>query len=209
MTDKEKLRLEAMLEIENELANSGKMTVAGVDEAGRGPLIGDVFAAAVILPRGLMIEGLKDSKKLSEKKREALFDVICEKAIAYGIGRATASEIDEINIRQATFLAMKRAVDALSQKPDFVLVDGNASEKLDIPHRCIVKGDSKCMSIAAASIIAKVSRDRYMRELDKKYPGYNLAGHKGYGTAEHIACIREIGPCPEHRKTFLKKILSR
>lgn len=206
MKEAEFERLSKMLEIEEELINKGKTVIAGIDEAGRGPLAGDVFAAAVILPRGYMIEGLNDSKKLSEKKREALFDVITENALSYGIGRATAREIDEINIRQATFLAMRRAVAALNIKPDFALVDGNAMENLGVEFECVVKGDAKCMSIAAASILAKVSRDRYMMALHDRYPEYNFAKHKGYGTREHMDAVLKYGACEEHRKTFLTKI---
>ena len=195
------------LDIENGYRSRGYTAICGIDEAGRGPLCGPVCAAAVILPEGCEIEGLNDSKKLSEKKREALFDVVCETAVAYGIGTASAQEIDEINILQATFLAMRRAVEALSVKPDLALIDGNRKPGLSCDEVTIVKGDAKCMSIAAASILAKVTRDRYMREMDKQYPQYCFAQHKGYGTKLHYEKIAEFGICDLHRRTFLKKIL--
>ena len=185
----------------------GYTAVCGIDEAGRGPLAGPVYAAAVLLPEGLVIEGLNDSKKLSEKKREALFDVICENAVAYGIGFADEKEIDEINILQATYLAMRRAFDNMQQKCDYVLVDGNRMPPMPVPGETIVKGDAKSPSIAAASILAKVSRDRVMLEYAKQYPEYEFEKHKGYGTKAHTAALLEHGPCPIHRKTFLKKIL--
>lgn len=187
--------------------NSGFSVVCGVDEAGRGPLCGPVCAAAVILPDGCVIEGLNDSKKLSEKKREQLFDVVKETAVSYGVGMATAKEIDEINILQATFLAMRRAVAQLCPQPDLALIDGNQRPGLPCAEETIVKGDAKCMSVAAASILAKVTRDRYMRELDKRYPQYCFAQHKGYGTKLHYEKLAEYGLCEEHRRTFLKKIL--
>ncbi|MBR3554136.1 MAG: ribonuclease HII [Clostridia bacterium] len=187
--------------------NSGFSVVCGVDEAGRGPLCGPVCAAAVILPDGCVIEGLNDSKKLSEKKREQLFDVVKETAVSYGVGMATAKEIDEINILQATFLAMRRAVAQLCPQPDLALIDGNQKPGLPCAEETIVKGDAKCMSVAAASILAKVTRDRYMRELDKRYPQYCFAQHKGYGTKLHYEKLAEYGLCEEHRRTFLKKIL--
>lgn len=185
----------------------GYSTVCGIDEAGRGPLAGPVFAAAVILPYGTSIEGLNDSKKLSEAKRETLFEIIKEKAVSYSVGFATEAEIDEINILQATFLAMKRACDGLDVRPDLALVDGNRMPCLGVKAHTIVKGDSLSASIAAASILAKVSRDRLMVEINRIYPQYQFAKHKGYGTALHIARLKEYGPCPVHRKTFLKKIL--
>ena len=191
---------------ENSAANRGYTAICGVDEAGRGPLAGPVYAAAVILPEGLVIEGLNDSKKLTEKKREALFDVIIKQAIAYGIGTASAKEIDEINILQATYLAMKRAIDALQIKADYALIDGNRLPPLDIDAEAIIKGDAKCPSIAAASILAKVSRDRYMYELDALLPQYQFAKHKGYGTALHYECIEKYGISEHHRLSFLKKI---
>lgn len=181
--------------------------ICGIDEAGRGPLAGPVFAAAVILPPGQMIEGLNDSKKLSEKKREALFDVIKKTAIVYAVGFATEQEIDKINILQATFLAMKRACDGLSVRPDLALVDGNRMPRLGMDTQTIIKGDALSASIAAASILAKVSRDRLMTEIDRIYPEYQFAKHKGYGTALHRELLKQYGPSPVHRKTFLKKIL--
>lgn len=194
-------------EFEKEAIGEGFTLVCGIDEAGRGPLCGPVCAAAVILPIDCEIEGINDSKKLTEKKRELLFDVIREKAVDYSIAMATAEEIDEINILQATFLAMRRAYDGLNHKPDIALIDGNQKPHLPCEERTIVKGDAKSISIAAASILAKVTRDRYMKELDEKYPDYLFAQHKGYGTKLHYEKIVEHGICPEHRKTFLKKIL--
>lgn len=193
-------------EYEHLAHENGFAVVCGIDEAGRGPLAGPVFAAAVILPDGLDDLGINDSKKLSEKKREALFDVICEKAISYGIASASEQEIDEINILNAAFLAMKRAVEQLSIKPDLALVDGNREPHTGIKEYTIVKGDSKSISIAAASILAKVSRDRYMQKLDEEYPQYMFKKHKGYPTALHYELIREYGISPVHRRTFLKKI---
>ena len=192
---------------ENQARADGFAVVCGIDEAGRGPLCGPVCAAAVILPQGCEIEGLNDSKKLSEKKREALFDVIREQAVCYGIAMATAKEIDEINILQATYLAMRRAVEALRVQPDCALIDGNGKPGLTIEQRTIIKGDSKSVSVAAASILAKVTRDRYMLEMDKMYPQYAFAQHKGYGTKLHYERLAQYGLCPEHRRTFLKKIL--
>ena len=194
-------------EFEHLAHENGFDVVCGIDEAGRGPLAGPVFAAAVILPEGLEDIGINDSKKLSEKKRDALFDLICEKAVSYGIGTASEAEIDEINILNAAFLAMKRAVEQLSVKPDLALVDGNREPHTGIKEYTIVKGDAKSISIAAASILAKVSRDRYMKELDEKYPQYGFAKHKGYGTAEHIAALQQYGPCPEHRRSFIRKFV--
>lgn len=186
---------------------NGFGAVCGIDEAGRGPLAGPVFAAAVILPRGCVIEGLNDSKKLSAKKREALFDQIIRVARSYSVAFATETEIDRINILQATFLAMRRAFSGLSVPPDCALVDGNRDPGLPMPTRLIVRGDSLSADIAAASILAKVSRDRLMMEIDKLYPEYQFAKHKGYGTALHRELLRTYGPCPVHRRTFLKKIL--
>lgn len=194
---------------EHTAADGGYATVCGIDEAGRGPLAGPVFAAAVILPRGLVIEGLNDSKKLTAKRRDALFDIICAKALALGIGSASESEIDEINILQADFLAMRRAFDKLSISPDAALVDGNLAPPLPVPCHTIVKGDAKSASIAAASVLAKVSRDRYMLELDSLYPEYQFAKHKGYGTALHYEMIEKFGISPVHRRTFLKKIIAK
>jgi len=182
--------------------------ICGVDEAGRGPLAGPVYAAAVILSPENPIEGLNDSKKLSEKKREALYDMIIENAVAYSVASASVEEIEQLNILGATYLAMTRAVEALTEKPALVLIDGNRTPpSLTIPSRTIVKGDSLSESIAAASILAKVTRDRLLLELDTAYPQYGFAAHKGYGTPAHTLAIREFGPCPEHRPSFLKKIL--
>lgn len=189
---------------ELEALDAGFTVVCGTDEAGRGPLAGPVCAAAVILPQGLVIDGLNDSKKISEKKREKLFDVICKEAVSYGIAFATAEEIDEINILNASQLAMRRAVAMLSPKPDFVLVDGNIARDFEMTAKPIIKGDALSMSIAAASILAKVTRDRYCLEMDAAYPEYHFAAHKGYPTKEHMDLVRALGPCPLHRKTFLK-----
>lgn len=191
---------------EHAAMEEGFSLICGVDEAGRGPLAGPVCAAAVILPPDLELEGLNDSKKLSEKRREALYPLICEQALAYGIAFASEQEIDELNILQATFLAMRRAVGQLGQKPDLALVDGNREPDFgDIPVRTIVKGDSRSANIAAASILAKVTRDRFMLEQDAVYPQYGFVVHKGYGTQKHYAALREFGPCPIHRRSFLKK----
>jgi ribonuclease HII len=181
--------------------------LCGVDEAGRGPLAGEVYAGAVILDPKNPIEGLNDSKKLSEKKREFLYDEIVSKALAFSIATATVNEIDEINILQATFLAMRRAVDGLSIKPEYVLVDGNQNPRLSVRSECVIKGDATSASIAAASILAKVARDRYMKEMAKKYPEYLFEKHKGYGTALHYEKLKEFGISEIHRKTFLKRIL--
>lgn len=193
---------------ENEAKNKGYNVICGVDEAGRGPLAGPVFAAAVILPDGHIIEGVNDSKKLSEKKRDLLYDKIIDECVCYSIGIATEKEIDEINILQATFLAMKRAVEGLEIKPDLALVDGNQTPPLDNDVQTIVKGDGKSASIAAASIIAKVSRDRYMLKLAEKYPQYEFERHKGYPTKLHYEKIYEYGISDVHRKSFLKKVLN-
>ena len=192
-------------QIENDCYAGGFDLICGVDEAGRGPLAGPVCAAAVILPRGLVIPGLNDSKKLTDKRRRELFDIIVAEAEAYGIAFASEQEIDEINILQATFLAMERAVSQLSVKPDLALVDGNRAPKLPIPVKTVVKGDSLSANIAAASILAKVTRDRLLEELDETYPAYGFSVHKGYGTKRHYEALRENGPCPVHRMTFLKK----
>ena len=181
--------------------------ICGVDEAGRGPLAGDVYASAVIFSNNAFIDGINDSKKLSEKKRELLFDEIIEKAEAYCVSTASVEEIDTLNILQATFLAMKRAVDGLKIKPELALIDGNRLPPLNILAKDIVKGDGLSASIAAASILAKVSRDRYMKEQAEKYPEYQFEKHKGYGTELHIRLINEFGPCEIHRRSFLKKIL--
>ena len=193
-------------EKENEIFAQGYETLCGVDEAGRGPLAGPVYAAAVILPRGLLIPGLNDSKKLTEKKREELFDRICAEALDYAIAFATVEEIEERNILGATMLAMNRAIAGLRRRPDLALIDGNRNAGIESPSRCIVKGDASCADIAAASILAKVSRDRVMLELAKKYPEYHFAQHKGYGTAQHYAALRQFGPSPVHRPSFLKKM---
>ncbi|HIZ10956.1 MAG TPA: ribonuclease HII [Candidatus Eubacterium faecavium] len=194
---------------ENEALASGYDIVCGVDEAGRGPLAGPVYAAAVVLKKGQTIEGVNDSKKLSEKKREELFDKIVSECSAFSVGTASEREIDEINILQSTFLAMKRAVDGLSIKPDIALVDGNQTPPLDCAVKTVIKGDAKSESIAAASIIAKVSRDRYMKEMAAKYPEYQFEKHKGYGTKLHYEMIEKYGICEIHRKSFLKKVLGK
>ena len=191
-------------EYEEKRYNEGFVAVCGCDEAGRGPLCGPVVAAAVILPKGLIIEGLDDSKKLTEKKRELLYDKIIESAVAYAIAEASPAEIDEINILNASMLAMRRAVESLSVKADFALIDGHCSRGFNIPSETVVKGDSKSYSIAAASILAKVTRDRGCIELDKEYPMYGILKHKGYPTKEHMDAVRKYGPSPIHRKSFLK-----
>lgn len=195
------------LEFENKAYVQGYTFVCGVDEAGRGPLAGPVCAAAVILPPNIIIDGVNDSKKLSEKKREALYDVIKEKSLAYSIEFASVDEIENINILNATMLAMKRAVEGLKIKPDYVMVDGNRLPDLDIQSECIVKGDAKSMSIACASILAKVTRDRLLYEYAKEYPQYSFDKHKGYGTKVHIEALKNYGPCKYHRLSFLTKIL--
>lgn len=205
---KEKKPVNLTMEMEEQLRAAGYTAVCGIDEAGRGPLAGPVVAAAVILAPGTALPGVNDSKKLTEKKREALFDYIKENALAYGIGRASEQEIDDINILQATFLAMRRAVDALPVSADYALVDGNRIQGLDIPADCVIGGDGKVLSIAAASILAKVTRDREMRALAQQYPAYGFEKHKGYGTKAHYQAIAEHGICPIHRKTFLKKVLN-
>ncbi len=197
-----------MLEFEQLYRSQGFKAICGVDEAGRGPLAGPVFAAAVILPEDMIIEGVNDSKKLTEKKREKLFDIIKEKALAYCIASASVEEIEEMNILQADMLAMKRAVDGLAVKADFAMIDGNKAPKLEIPAVPIIKGDAKSESIAAASILAKVSRDRLMLELAKQYPEYGFEKHKGYGTKAHREAILKYGPCEIHRMSFLGKILA-
>lgn len=193
-------------ELENEIYDSGVERICGVDEAGRGPLAGPVCAAAVILPRGLEIEGLNDSKKLSEKKRDKLFDAICAEAVSYGIAFASVEEIEEVNILKAAMLAMNRAIERLSVKPTLALIDGNRDSAINMPSRCVVKGDAKCADIAAASILAKVTRDRYMLEMAEKYPEYHFEKHKGYGTKLHYEALREYGPCEIHRPSFLRKM---
>ena len=187
--------------------DTGNKIICGIDEAGRGPLAGNVYAAAVILPSGVLIEGVNDSKKLTEKKREYLFDVIKEKALSYSVSFSTPDEIEKYNILNATFLAMKRAVDGLDMKADVALVDGNRLPDLGIESHCIVKGDGLSESIACASILAKVTRDRVMKKEAEKYPEYGFEKHKGYGTALHREMIKKYGPCPIHRKSFLRKII--
>lgn len=194
-----------MWEIENSFLSEEIRVICGVDEAGRGPLAGPVCAAAVILPANLEIPGLTDSKKLTDKKRRELYPVIKERASAYGIGFASEQEIDEINILQATFLAMQRAIDQLAVKPDLALIDGNRQKDFGVPAKTVVKGDSLSASIAAASILAKVTRDDLMLEQAEMYPQYKFDIHKGYGTKAHYEALREFGPCPIHRMTFLKK----
>ncbi len=195
-------------EFDRQFLNDKVRYLAGVDEAGRGPLAGAVFAAAVILPPGFYMEEINDSKALTEKKREALFPIICEKALAYAICPVDEKTIDEIDILNATMLAMKGAIEGLSVRPDLVLVDGNISRGLPEPNICVKKGDATSQSIAAASILAKVARDRYCKEeLAVKYPEYGFHKHKGYGSKAHCELIKSIGPCPAHRRSFLKKIL--
>ena len=205
--EEEMQRISEMYLIENQRRSEGKNIIAGVDEAGRGPLAGPVYAAAVILPENCFIQNLNDSKKLSEKKREELYEIITQKAIAYSICSVDEKRIDEINILNATFEAMNGAVNSLNILPDFVLIDGNRIKGMTIPHETVVKGDSKSASIAAASILAKVSRDRYITEIAKAYPEYGFEQHKGYGTAAHTEAILKHGPSPIHRRTFLKKPL--
>ena len=195
-------------EYEKAAVSSGFNIICGVDEAGRGPLAGPVCAAAVILPEDTVIEGLDDSKKLSEKKRERLYNEIIEKATAYCVAYGTEEEIESVNILEATFIAMNRAIDGLKVKPDFAIIDGNRVPKgIKIPCATLVKGDSKSMSVAAASILAKVTRDRLMLTYDEKYPQYNFKKHKGYGTKEHTELLKQYGPSPIHRLSFLKNIL--
>ena len=194
-----------MWEIEEEVYAEGYTVICGVDEAGRGPLAGPVCAAAVILPRGHQIPGLNDSKKLTDKKRRELFPLIKEQAIAYGIGMASHEEIDEINILQATYLAMERAIAQLEGKADLALIDGNRAKDFGMTVRTVVKGDSLSANIAAASVLAKVTRDDLMVEMAKEFPGYGFEVHKGYGTKAHYEALRNMGPCAIHRMTFLKK----
>jgi ribonuclease HII len=194
-----------LLSVDKELTAEYSL-ICGVDEAGRGPLAGPVYASAVILPDGLKIGGLNDSKKLTEKRREQLYDIITAEAVDWCVASASEAEIDEYNILQATFLAMKRAVDGLKIKPSFALIDGNRPPALTIPLRCVVGGDGIYSCIAAASVLAKVTRDRFMFSLSQKYPEYEFDRHKGYGTALHYEKLREYGPCPVHRLSFLKKM---
>lgn len=205
--EEEKLRQEKMWEIERSLKKKGYKYIAGVDEAGRGPLAGPVYAAAVILPEEADLSGINDSKKLTPKKREELFDKIIDTAISYSIFSVDEKEIDEINILNATHRAMNGAVNGLSEKPDYVIIDGNSIKGMELPHETVVKGDAKSISIAAASILAKVARDRYIDEMGKVYPEYGFENHKGYGTKAHTDAILKYGVCPIHRRTFLKKLL--
>ena len=191
-------------ELEQELADAGYTAVCGVDEAGRGPLCGPVVAAACILPMGLVIDGLNDSKKLSPKKRDKVFDLIRENAVSYCIAEASVEEIDSLNILEATLLAMRRAIEGLSVPADFALIDGNVDRDFPLPARAVIGGDAKSPSIAAASILAKVTRDRGCEELDRLYPQYGIAKHKGYGTKAHMDALREHGPSPIHRKQFIR-----
>ena len=193
-------------ELENEIYDSGVEIICGVDEAGRGPLAGPVCAAAVILPRDFEIAGLNDSKKLTEKKRDELYDVIIANAVSYGIAFASVEEIEELNILNAAMLAMNRAIAKLDPQPQLALIDGNRNSAIEVKSQCVVKGDAKCADIAAASILAKVTRDRYMLEMAEKYPEYHFEQHKGYGTKLHYAALREFGPCEIHRPSFLRKM---
>ena len=195
---------ELIFTIEQEYKDKGYSVVCGVDEAGRGPLCGPVVAAAVVLPDGIVIEGLNDSKKLTEKKRDKLFDEICSVAVAYSIAEASVEEINELNILEATLLAMRRAIDGLDVKADFALIDGNVSRDFQIPVKAVIHGDALSPSIAAASILAKVTRDRMCVELDEKYPEYGILKHKGYGTKAHIDALRKYGPSPIHRTKFIR-----
>lgn len=208
MKEKEEKRLIELKNIEEQMHNSGIQYICGIDEAGRGPLAGPVVVAAVIMPRESMIEGVNDSKKVSEKKREKLYEIIINEAISYGVGIVDQQEIDRINILNATKEALTMAVKELSPRPDKIIVDAlKGIDTLGIPYDSIIKGDAKCYSISAASIIAKVTRDRIMRQWDEIYPQYGFMQHKGYGTAAHIKAIKEYGICPLHRKSFLKNIM--
>ena len=208
MKEKEEERLITLKKYENELRKKGFKYICGIDEAGRGPLAGPVVVASVILPENSMIEGINDSKKVSEKKREKLYDMIIEEAISYGVGIIGQDEIDEINILNATKKGLTMSLEELIQKPDIILVDALSKiNTLGVPYESIIKGDAKCYSISAASIIAKVTRDRIMREWDKVYPQYGFASHKGYGTSIHIKALKEYGPSPIHRKTFIKHFI--
>ena len=208
MKEKEEARLLLLKEHENELRNKGFKTICGIDEAGRGPLAGPVVIASVIMPANSMIEGVNDSKKISEKKREKIYDQILEEAVSYGIAIIGQDEIDEINILNATKKGLTVSLKELTEKPDLIVVDAlNGIDTMGIPYESIIKGDAKCYSIAAASILAKVTRDRIMREWDKIYPKYGFEKHKGYGTAAHIAAIKEHGLCPIHRRSFTKNFI--
>lgn len=208
MKEKEEQRLNMLKQYENDLRNKGYKYICGIDEAGRGPLAGPVVVASVIMPANSIIEGVNDSKKVSEKKREKLYDLILEEAISYGVGIIGQDEIDEINILNATKKGLTMSLQELTQKPDLIIVDALTHiDTLGIPYESIIKGDAKCYSISAASIIAKVTRDRIMREWDKVYPQYGFAQHKGYGTSAHINAIKEFGPCPLHRRSFIKNFV--
>lgn len=207
MKEKEQKRLLELKKIEEDMHEAGTELICGIDEAGRGPLAGPVVVAAVIMPRDSMIEGVNDSKKVSEKKREELYEIITKEAISYGVGIIDQKEIDRINILNATKEGLTMSIKELSPRPDKIIVDAlKGIDTLGIPYDSIIKGDAKCYSIAAASIIAKVTRDRIMRTWDEVYPQYGFSKHKGYGTAEHIAAIKEYGICPLHRLSFVKKI---
>ena len=209
MKEKEEQRLLLLKEKENDLRKKGFQYICGIDEAGRGPLAGPVVVASVIMPTDSMIEGVNDSKKVSEKKREKIYEQILEEAISYGVAIIGQDEIDEINILNATKKGLTISLQELTQKPDLILVDAlNGIDTMGIPYDSVIKGDAKCYSIAAASIIAKVTRDRIMREWDKTYPEYGFEKHKGYGTAAHIAAIREYGLCPIHRRSFTKNFVN-
>lgn len=208
MKEKEEQRLNMLKQYENDLRNKGYKYICGIDEAGRGPLAGPVVVASVIMPANSIIEGVNDSKKVSEKKREKLYDLILEEAISYGVGIIGQDEIDEINILNATKKGLTMSLQELTQKPELIIVDALTHiDTLGIPYESIIKGDAKCYSISAASIIAKVTRDRIMREWDKVYPQYGFAQHKGYGTSAHINAIKEFGPCPLHRRSFIKNFV--
>jgi len=208
MKEKEEARLLLLKEHENELREKGFKTICGIDEAGRGPLAGPVVVASVIMPANSMIEGVNDSKKISEKKREKIYEQILEEAVSYGIAIIGQDEIDEINILNATKKGLTVSLQELTEKPDLIVVDAlSGIDTMGIPYESIIKGDAKCYSIAAASILAKVTRDRIMREWDKVYPEYGFEKHKGYGTAAHIAAIKEHGLCPIHRRSFTKNFI--
>ena len=208
MKEKEEQRLLLLKEKENDLRKKGFQYICGIDEAGRGPLAGPVVVASVIMPADSMIEGVNDSKKVSEKKREKIYEQILEEAISYGVAIIGQDEIDEINILNATKKGLTVSLQELTEKPDLIVVDAlNGIDTMGIPYESIIKGDAKCYSIAAASILAKVTRDRIMREWDKVYPEYGFEKHKGYGTAAHIAAIREYGLCPIHRRSFTKNFV--